>query len=304
MKNKGILFGVITYSIWGLLPIYWKLLKDVPAIEILGHRMVWSFFFMVLVLGVTKRWRWIRLVLQQPKVLAPFLLTAVILSLNWFTYIWAVNAGFIVETALGYFINPLVNVLLGYLFLKERLRVGQGVAVLLALSGVLYLTFSYGSLPWIALTLAFSFGFYGLLRKTAVLDSIDGLALETAWLFPFALGMLVLFAIQGKGSFVQGSAGMTLLLMGAGVVTAVPLLFFAATARRVTMATLGILQYLAPTIQFLIAIFIYNEPFNRSQLFGFSFIWLALIVYTVESWRHNRGIVHLQTATISTGVVD
>ena len=304
MKNKGILYGLITYSLWGLLPIYWKLLQDVPAIEILGHRMIWSFFFMILVLTVTRRWQWVRPVLRQPKILMPFLLTAVILSLNWFVYIWAVNAGFIVETALGYFINPLVNVLLGYIFLKERLRSWQWVAVLLAFSGVLYLTFSYGALPWIALTLAFSFGFYGLLRKTAVLDSIDGLSLETAWLFPFALGMLLLFAVQGKGAFGSGDLATTILLIGAGIVTAVPLLFFAATARRVTMATLGILQYLAPTIQFLIAIFIYNEPFNRAQFIGFTFIWMALIVYTFESYRFNRRNTLHQNKQIAIDVGD
>ena len=304
MKNKGILYGIIAYSLWGILPIYLKAMSSVPAIEILGHRMIWSFFFMLAVLAVTRRWSWIRPVLKQPKVMLTFLVTAVILGLNWFTYIWAVNAGLIVEAALGYFINPLLNVLLGYVFLKERLRTGQTVAVLLALGGVLYLTFSYGSLPWIALTLAFSFGLYGLLRKTAVLDSIEGLSLETAWLFLPALALLIYFEMQGTGTFAHTAVSTHLLLIGAGVVTAVPLLFFAAAARRITMATLGILQYLAPTLQFLIAIFIYDEAFSRAQLIGFSFIWLALLVYTVESIRHTRhqsGVVLQQSGSLKAG---
>ena len=288
MKNKGILYGIIAYTFWGLLPIYWKSLKGVPPIEILSHRMVWSFFFMLVVLAVTRRWAWIKPVLKQPKVLLTFLVTAVLLSINWFTYIWGVNSGFIVETALGYFINPLVNVLLGYIFLKERLRPGQLIAVLLALGGVLYLTITYGSLPWIALTLAFSFGSYGLLRKTAALDSLEGLSLETAWLFLFALGGLIYFEAQGTAAFGHSATKTNMLLIGAGMVTAVPLLLFAASARRVTMATLGILQYLAPTLQFLIGVFIYGEVFSRTQLVGFSFIWVALIVYTGESIRHSR----------------
>ncbi|PID85130.1 MAG: protein RarD [Chloroflexi bacterium] len=295
MKNKGILYGIAAYILWGLFPLYWKSMQGVPAIEILSHRMVWSFFFMLAVLAVTKRWAWIRPVLTQPKVLLTFLATAVLLGINWFTYIWGVNAGFIVETALGYFINPLVNVLLGFLFLKERLRRGQLMAVLLALTGVLYLTFTYGSLPWIALTLAFSFGFYGLLRKTAVLDSLEGLSLETAWLFPLALGMLIYFEMQGTAAFAHSPLTTNILLMGAGVVTAVPLLLFAASARRVTMATLGILQYLAPTCQFLIGVFIYGEAFSSTQLVGFSFIWVALASYSVESIRHSRKNAAKQT---------
>ena len=287
MKNKGILYGIVAYTLWGLLPIYWKALETVPAIEILSHRMVWSFFFMIAVLAVKRHWGWIRPVLQQPKVLLTFLVTAVLLSINWFTYIWGVNNGYIVETALGYFINPLVNVLLGFIFLQERLRKGQVLAVLLALGGVVYLTITYGALPWIALTLAFSFAFYGLLRKTAALNSLEGLSLETAWLFLFALGGLIYFELQGTGAFGHGALSTNMLLIGAGVVTAVPLLFFAASARRVTMATVGILQYLAPTLQFLLGVFIYGEDFSRTQLIGFSFIWLALLVYTAESFRHN-----------------
>jgi chloramphenicol-sensitive protein RarD len=301
MKNKGIFYGIAAYTAWGLLPLYWKALQGVPPIEILSHRMVWSFLFMLIILAITRRWAWIRTVVKQPKVLLTFLVTAVLLSVNWFTYIWAVNAGFIVESALGYFINPLVNVLLGFIFLKERLRKGQTAAVLLALVGVLYLTFTYGSLPWIALTLAFSFGFYGLLRKTAVLGSLEGLSLEMAWLFLFALGILVYFEAQGTAAFGHSPRTTNILLASTGIITAVPLLLFAASARRVTMATLGILQYLAPTLQFLIGVFIYGEAFSRTQLIGFSFIWVALAVYSAESIRHSRKNATKQTLSVPAG---
>jgi chloramphenicol-sensitive protein RarD len=304
MKHKGILYGVIAYTLWGLLPIYWKALKGVPPIEILSHRMVWSFFFMLAILAVTRRWNWIRPVLRQPKVMITFLVTAVLLAINWFVYIWAVNSGFIVDAALGYFINPLVNVLLGYLFLKERLRTGQKVAILLALGGVLYLTYTYGSLPWIALTLAFTFGTYGLLRKTAVLDSVQGLSMEMGCMFLFALGLLIYFEGQGSGSFAHSPTTTNLLLIGTGVITAVPLLLFAASARRVTMATLGILQYLAPTLQFLLGVLLYGEAFSRSQLFGYSFIWLALIVYTVESLRYNRNLSKINSKAVPLNIGD
>jgi chloramphenicol-sensitive protein RarD len=288
MKNKGIWYGIIAYSLWGLFPLYWKALQGIPATEILSHRVVWSFVFMGLLLLVTRRWRWIRPVLRQPKVLLTFLATAVLLSINWLTYIWGVNAGFIVETALGYFINPLVNVLLGMVFLKERLRRWQLVAVILAAIGVVYLTVTYGAPPWIALTLAFSFGTYGLLRKTAVLDSIEGLSLETAWMFLPAFAFLVWQEVAGTAAFGHSAPYVTVMLVGAGITTALPLLLFAAAARRVTLITLGILQYFAPTLQFLIGIFVYDEPFSQTQLIGFSFIWLALIVYTTDAFRRSR----------------
>lgn len=289
MKDRGILYGVLAYAMWGLFPIYWKAIQGVPALEILAHRMTWSFLFVLLLLAVTGRWNWIRPILRQPKTLLTFLLTAVLLSINWFVYIWGVNAGYIVQTALGYFINPLVNVLLGMIFLRERLRPWQAVAVLLAAGGVLYLTISYGALPWIALTLAFSFGVYGLLRKTAVLDSLAGLSLETALLFLPALGYLLFLESRDIGAFGHSDLLTTLLLAGAGMATALPLLAFAAAARRVTLITLGILQYMAPTLQFLIGVFIYHEPFSRDQLIGFSFIWLALLIYTGDGLlRHRR----------------
>lgn len=286
--NKGVIYAAGAYIIWGLLPIYWKALGDVPAAQILSHRITWSLAFVGLVLTVSHNWRWLRGTLHRPRVLLLFALSGTLLGINWFTYIWAVNAGFIVETSLGYFINPLVNVLLGYLLLKERLRLTQWLALALALAGVLYLTFSYGAFPWIALTLAFSFGTYGFIRKTASLNSAEGLFLETVLLFLPAIGFLLLAEFRGTGAFGHASLTTNLLLIGSGIATSVPLLLFASGARRITMTTLGLLQYIAPTLQFLIGVLIYKEAFGLSRLIGFGMIWLALIFYTAESLVNRR----------------
>lgn len=281
--NRGILYGIAAYSIWGFLPLYWKALQDVPAGEILANRIVWSFVFVVLLLTLQRNWGWLKPALRQRRVILTFVATGILLTVNWFVYIWAVNAGYVIETSLGYFINPLVNVMLGYIFLQERLRKGQMAALALAVAGVLYLTFSYGSFPWIALTLAFSFAFYGLLRKTASLPAAEGLSLETAVIFLPAAAVMAYSYRSGSGSFAAGDPRTTLLLVGVGVVTAVPLLLFSAAARRITLTNIGLLQYIAPTIQFLLGIYVFGEPFSNEQLVGFSLIWLALIVYSFES---------------------
>ncbi len=286
--NKGIIYAAGAYILWGLLPIYWKLLHEVPAGQILAHRIVWSLVFVGLVLLARRHWGWLRGALRRPRIVLTFALSGLLLGINWFVYIWGVNAGFIVETSLGYFINPLVNVLLGFLVLKEKLRGAQWVALSVALAGVLYLTFSYGAFPWIALTLAFSFGFYGLIRKTASLNSAEGLFLETAVLFLPALGFLLLQEMRGVGALAHSSMSTNLLLMGAGVVTSIPLLLFAAGARRITLTSLGLLQYIAPTLQFLIGVLIYHEEFGPSRVVGFGLIWLALILYSGESLIRRR----------------
>jgi len=293
--NKGVLYAGGAYLLWGLFPIYWKALQIVPAAEILGHRMVWSLGFVVLLLVWKRHWGWVKTAVSTPRTLITFIITGVLLGINWLTYIWGVNAGFVVETSLGYFINPLVNVVLGVLFLHERLRVGQWTAVFIAFIGVVYLTITYGQLPWIALTLAFTFACYGLLRKTATLNSMEGLSMETAVLFPFALAYLLYLQITGQAVFAQASWTVSLLLVLTGVVTAVPLLLFAAGARRINLSTLGILQYIAPTIQFLLGIFLYNESFIMQRFVGFSLIWLALLVYSVESVQNGRKL-RLQSA--------
>jgi len=286
--NKGILYAAAAYIIWGLLPLYWKALQGVPALEILAHRIVWSLIFVSVILTVRHKWSFVKPALRDRRIVLTFVASGLLLSVNWFTYIWAVNDGHIVETSLGYFINPLVNVLLGYVVLKERMRPAQWAAIALAAAGVLYLTLSYGSFPWIALTLAFSFGTYGLLRKTAKLNSAEGLAMETAVLFLPAAGYLLLLQSQGAGSFAGGDLSTTLLLFFAGAATSIPLLFFAAGARLILLASLGLLQYIAPTLQFLIGVLVYDEPFGISRLIGFSIIWLALILYSAEGLAHYR----------------
>ncbi len=286
--NKGILYAASAYIIWGLLPLFWKSLHGVPALEILAHRMAWSLLIVLLLVAYRRQWAWLRVAFQEPRTLLRFLATALLLSVNWFVYIWAVNAGHIVETSLGYFITPLVNVLLGTLFLGERLRFWQGAAIALALSGVLYLTISYGALPWIALTLAGSFGFYGLLRKTAPLNSLEGLTVETLLLFVPAFGYLLFLGASGKGAFGHAGASTSFLLASAGAATALPLLLFASGARRITLTTLGLLQYIAPTMSFMIGILIYHEPLSQARLIGFAFIWVALLLYTAEGVRHSR----------------
>lgn len=280
--NKGVVYAAGAYILWGLLPVYWKALDEVSAGQILAHRIVWSLASVGLFLLVRRNWSWLPGALRQPRVLLLFVLSGVLLGINWFVFIWGVNAGFIVETSLGYFINPLVNVLLGFLLLKETLRGTQWLALSIALVGVLYLTFSYGAFPWIALTLAFTFSFYGLIRKTAPLNSAEGLFLETAVLFLPALGFLILQEMHGVGAFGHSGTAINLTLAGAGIVTSIPLILFAAGARRITLTTLGLLQYIMPTLQFLIGVFIYHEEFGPSRVVGFGLIWLALILYTSE----------------------
>ncbi|MBN2411074.1 EamA family transporter RarD [candidate division KSB1 bacterium] len=279
--RKGFIYAVTAYLLWGLLPVYWKAIKIIPPYEILFHRMCWTFMCCAILLVYKRHWSWV-VKLKKPLTLITFIGTAVIIGSNWFTYIWAVNSGYIVESSLGYFINPLVNVLFGMVFLKEKLRLGQVAAIIVAAIGVLYLTFNYGSFPWIALILATTFGFYGLLRKTAALNSLEGLASETGVLFIPAVIYLVFLQANGTGSVGHITLLTTFLLIGTGVITAFPLLLFTAGARRITLTTLGILQYIAPTFQFLIGVFVYNENFPKSRLIGFMIIWVALIIYTAE----------------------
>jgi chloramphenicol-sensitive protein RarD len=235
-----------------------------------------------------KDWHWLGEALHNHKTLLTYTLAAILLSINWFTYIWAVNAGYVIEASLGYFINPLVNFLLGVIFLGEKLRLGQVTAVILAGLGVVYLAVSYGSLPWISLVLAFTFGMYGLIKKTAPLESMHGFSLETLVLFLPALVYLLYREATGVGAFAHQGSGVTLLLIMAGPVTSIPLLMFGYAARRIPLSMLGFIQYIAPTLQFLLGVFIYTEPFPPARLVGFSIIWLALLVYSLEGVFFNR----------------
>jgi len=286
--NKGIWNGLAAYALWGFFPIYWKLLHEVPALQVIGHRIGWSFILLIAVILLTRQWEDFRSAALAPKVMGIYAIAGVLLSINWLIYVWGVNSGFIVETSLGYFINPLISVLLGVVFLRERLRAMQWVPVGLAAAGVIYLTVTYGRLPGIALSLAVSFGVYGLVKKLAPLGSLYGLTLETALVFPIALIYLAFVQSRGTGAFLHQGALTDILLIGTGVVTSIPLLMFASAARQIPLTMIGVLQYIAPTLQFLIGIFLYHEPFDRSRLIGFSLVWLALIIFWVENYLAYR----------------
>jgi chloramphenicol-sensitive protein RarD len=293
MDKKGIFYALGAYALWGLFPIYWKWLHDVPAIQVIGHRIGWSFIMLMIVILATGQWKKIRSALTR-RVLGIYLVSGLLLSANWLIYVWGVNAGHIVEASLGYFINPLFSVLLGVIFLRERLRPSQWIPIGLAALGVIYLTWTYGSLPWIALSLAFTFGFYGLVKKTAPLGSLYGLTLETGLVFLPALGYLIFAEGTGQGAFGHSGSVSALLMVGSGVVTIIPLLMFASAARRIPLTMIGIMQYVAPTLQFLIGVLIYKEPFASAQMIGFSMVWIALIVFWMEgviAHRAQRAIV-------------
>jgi len=286
--NKGILYALSAYLIWGFLPLFWKAVQVATPVEILSHRIVWSLLLLVAILGVQQRWDWLTPALRDRRTLGTFLLSALLLGINWLVYIWAVNIGHVVEASLGYFINPLVNVVFGVLFLREQMRPGQWLAVGLAALGVLYLTVTSGAPPWVGLTLAFSFASYGLLRKTARLNALEGLTFETSFLFLPALFYLLYLGGTGQGAFGTVSGSLTSLLILSGLFTALPLLLFSAGARRIPFSLVGILQYIAPTIQFLLGVYLYGEPFSPARLVGFGLIWLALALYSAETvWRKS-----------------
>lgn len=255
----------MAFFCWGLFPLYFHALKDVPPMEILTHRIVWSLLFLAMVLAWRRQWGWIWQLRCRPKVSAGFVASAILLSSNWFVYIWAVNNGRIIDSSLGYFINPLVNVILGYLLLNERLRPVQWLAISLAACGVIWLTWHAGQLPWIALFLAASFGSYGLLRKTAALGALEGLSFETMLLFPIAAGYLLWLALHGQNAFMSAPASTQWWLVAAGPITAVPLLMFAAAARRIPLSLLGLFQYIGPTMQLLIGLWYFKEPFSQAR---------------------------------------
>jgi chloramphenicol-sensitive protein RarD len=286
--KKGILYGIGAYVLWGFFPIYWKVLHQVSALQVIGHRIGWSFIILIIYILFTRQWQEFRSVAFNAKTIGIYAVAGILLSINWLVYVWGVNAGFIVETSLGYFINPLFSVLLGVLFLRERLRPMQWLPVILAAIGVIYLTAVYGHPPLIALSLAFSFGFYGLVKKLAPLGSLYGLTLETGIVFPIALIYLAVVAINGTGAFLHDGTQVDIFLAGAGIVTTIPLLMFASAAKEIPLSMIGILQYIAPTLQFLIGVFIYKEPFDHSHLIGFGIVWVALIIFWLENFTAQR----------------
>jgi len=298
-ERRGMWLAIACYTTWGTFPLYFRLLAPVPAIDILANRVIWSLVFLLGLLIVRQDWAWLRPTLRSRRVMLLYLSAGVLLAANWYTYIWGVNAGYVIETSLGYFINPLVSVLLGVLFLRERLRGGQWAAIALATAGVLFLTVSYGQLPWIALILAFTFGVYGLLKKHGSLTSTQGLTVEAGVIFLPALVLLIYRELHGAGGLGVYGWGKTLLLLTTGVVTVVPLTWFATAARRIPLSLLGVLQYIAPTLQFLVGLLIFHEAFSQTQWIGFSVIWLALILYWVEGMIHHQRDLHLARLTAS-----
>jgi chloramphenicol-sensitive protein RarD len=284
--HTGILYATLAFLSWGLFPLYFHALNEVPPTQILAHRVLWSLLFLAIVLTVRRQWKWLPKVLGQPRVIGSFVASAFLLSANWLVYIWAVNNGHVIEGSLGYFINPLVNIMFGYLILKERLRGGQWAAIALAALGVAWLTWQAGTVPWIALILAATFGAYGLMRKTAALGALEGLSFETMVLFPLALAYVIWLSLHGDNRFVTASDHTRWLLLAAGPITAIPLLLFASGARRIPLSVLGLLQYVSPTIQFLLGVWLFHEAFTAERLVGFLLIWSALALYAAEGlWR-------------------
>ena len=284
----GLIYAASAFLIWGLSPLYWKALGAVPALEIIAHRVVWSFLFLMGLILLQRRWSEFAEILKSGRLLLTLMLTAILVSANWLLYIWAVNNNYMLQASLGYYINPLVNVVLGLLFLRERLRRPQILAVMLAASGVLYLTIAYGKFPWISLTLALSFGLYGLIRKVAPVGALVGLAVETMLLSPPALIYLIHLNSQEADTILRVSLKLDLLLIGCAPLTAAPLLFFTLGAKRLYLSTLGLMQYIGPSGMFLLAIFHYNEPFSATQVWTFAMIWAALGIYSTDSVIYYR----------------
>lgn len=295
---RGYLYALIAFGTWGFLPIYWKQLQSLPALEILAHRFIWSAVTMLIFLAILRDGSWLRKLRRSPRALLFVFAASLLTAFNWITYIWAVNTGFVAKISLGYFINPLVSVLLGAMFLGERLRGGQIIAVLVAAAGVLYLTLNLGEIPWIALSLALTFGLYGLVRKKIDLSGPQGFCVETTIMLAPALCILLFLGQQG-GAVMSGGGGWArvALLLGSGVVSSIPLVSFGAAARLIPLSSLGLMQYLAPSIQFLIGIFLYREPFATVQLVGYIFIWAALFLYSLEGILHARNAPRIGVAT-------
>lgn len=285
--KSGAIYAVLAYTAWGLLPIYWKCLGHIPAVEVLSHRIIWSMVFLTGLLLVQRQISEFTQLWHSPSRLGILLATASLLAFNWGLYIYGVNTDRVIETSLGYFINPLLNVLLGFLFLKERLNRNQQLAVILAAFGVAFFVWHLGEIPWIALGLAFSFSFYGLLRKVAAVAPTVGLAVETMLVTPVALALVGYWAATGVGHL-SNTWSTDLLFIGSGVTTSLPLLWFNNAAKRLRLSTVGFFQYMAPSLQLMLGVFLYREPFTRAHAVTFSFIWSALIIYSATAWHGSK----------------
>ena len=294
--RRGYLYGLCAYGLWGLTPIYWKLLRPAGAVEIVANRIVWSAVFCALLLVALRQWRWLAEVVRRPRTVLTLLAAAGLIGVNWGTYIYGVNSGHVVEASLGYFINPLVSILLAVVVLRERLRRPQWLAIAFGVAAVAVITVDYGRPPWIALGLAGSFGLYGLAKKTLRLPAARGLFAESVVLALPAAGYLCYLAFSGTGTLGTGSVGHTVLLVGTGVVTTVPLLCFASAANRLPLSSIGVLQYLAPILQLGCGLLLYGEPMPPAELVGFVLVWVALAVFTADLVRHHRRTARLRAA--------
>ena len=286
--NAGVAYAVAAYGFWGLNPLYFKAVTDVPALEVLAHRTLWTVVLLALLVTVGRRWSAIASALRSRRTMLLLGLSTLVISVNWLIYIWAIYVERVLETSLGYYINPLVSVLLGVVVLRERLAPLQMLAVLLAVVGVLNLAIGTGGLPWVAISLALTFGLYGLIRKTAQVGSAEGLLVETTLLLPLALGYLVFLAASGEGSFATRDHTTDLLLIAAGPVTMLPLVWFTSAAKRLPLSLVGFFQYIAPTCHFLLAVFAFGEPFTRTHLITFVLIWTAVALFTWQTLRATR----------------
>jgi chloramphenicol-sensitive protein RarD len=301
-RRPGLAFGLGAYALWGLFPLYFPLLEPAGGLEIVAHRVVWSLLFIALLLTVTRGWAQVRAAVTDRRALLILVGAALLIGVNWLVFVYGVNSGQVVETSLGYFINPLVSVLLGVVVLSERLRPAQWVAVAIAAVAVTVLTLDYGRPPWIALALAATFGLYGLLKKLVRVAAAPGLFLETAIVAGPAIAAIAVLHAQGQGTFGNAGTGHLLLLVGSGVATAVPLLLFAAATRRVPLSTIGLLQYLTPSMQLAIGVFVYGEPMPVMRLVGFAVVWLALAVFTVDSLRAAHASRRREATAVPAGL--
>lgn len=299
MKNIGIVYALLAYLIWGLAPLFWRLIDNVPSGEIVAHRMLWSAILVLILIVCMRQWRQFSLLLKQRKTMFWLFFASILISVNWGIYIWAINNGHIVEASMGYFINPLFNVLLGVMIFHEKLRINQLMAIAFAVIGVAYLMFVHGDIPYVALSLAFSFALYGAMKKSIMVPATHGLAIETGLVALPALGYLLYLESAKNLSFGQFTMDDLILILG-GAFTLAPLLLFAAAARRISMTALGMTQYLGPSLQLIIGVFVFNEPFGSERQIAFGFIWFGILLYTIDQLNNRR---QRRSALNSAGIV-
>lgn len=285
--REGAIYGVSAYLIWGFFPLYFKLVTHIPLLEIVAHRVIWSVLLLVIMVSGTSRWKLVKLAISQPRTLIILCVSSILITLNWFVFMYAVSHNQLIQSSIGYFINPLISMALGFLFLRERMIQWQKVSFIIAAIGILYYSIQFNQIPWISLLLASTFSFYGLIRKTADVESLSGLTIETFLIGPFALGYLIYLKHIGDGAFLNSSISNDLLLPISGILTAAPLALFTIAAKRLQLITVAFLQFITPSLHFLLAVFVYNEPLSYTHLLSFILIWIGLIIYSFEAIRHS-----------------